>query len=49
MQLLTIILGLTASVSALDIALRVETGCDDGSGGFTCTSVEPNVNILSFL
>lgn len=48
MQFLTIILGLTASVSAVDIGLRIRNGCDSRSGGWLCTNSNPNVNILSF-
>lgn len=48
MQFLTIILGLTASISAIDVSLRVRSNCDSRSGGYTCTNVDPNVNILSF-
>jgi len=48
MQLLTIILGLTASVSAIDIGLRIRNGCDSRSGGWVCTNINPDVNILSF-
>lgn len=48
MQLLTIILSLTASVSAIDVGLRSRDGCDSRGGGFLCTNLNPNVNILSF-
>lgn len=48
MKLLTIILGLTASVSAIDVGLRNRNGCDSRSGGWVCTNLNPNVNILSF-
>ncbi len=48
MQLLTIILGLTASVSAIDVGLRSRNACGSSGGGFLCTNLNPNVNILSF-
>jgi hypothetical protein len=50
MQLLnlTVLLGLAASVSAIDASLRVRSNCDSRSGGHTCTNLNPNVNILSF-
>lgn len=46
MQFLTTILALTASVSAIDIALRNRGDCSERGGGFTCTGVNPNVNIF---
>jgi len=47
MQLLAIILGLAASASAVDIALRIRSGCDSRGGGWVCTNINPNVNMLS--
>ncbi|CAD6446985.1 eff73fd5-285f-4511-952f-7698999bf6ef [Sclerotinia trifoliorum] len=44
MQLLnlTVLLGLAASVSAIDASLRVRGNCDSRSGGHTCTNLNPN-------
>lgn len=44
MQLLnlTVLLGLAASASAIDAALRVRGNCDSRSGGHTCVNLNPN-------
>ncbi|KAH7311038.1 hypothetical protein BKA65DRAFT_413672 [Rhexocercosporidium sp. MPI-PUGE-AT-0058] len=42
MQFLAVILGLTASVSAIDIGLRNWGGCDSRGGGWVCTNWNPN-------
>ncbi|KAM7216523.1 hypothetical protein V8F06_008051 [Rhypophila decipiens] len=39
---LTVLLGLTASVSAIDVALRFRGNCDSRSGGHTCVGLNPN-------
>ncbi|KAK3326841.1 hypothetical protein B0H66DRAFT_169991 [Apodospora peruviana] len=39
---LTVLLGLAASVSAIDAALRVRGGCDSRGGGAVCTNLNPN-------
>ncbi|EHL00657.1 hypothetical protein GLAREA_02918 [Glarea lozoyensis ATCC 20868] len=39
---ITIILGLTASVSAIDVGLRSRSNCDSRGGGWLCTNLNPN-------
>ncbi|KAK0105267.1 hypothetical protein ONS95_004347 [Cadophora gregata] len=43
MKVLNIILGFTASVSAIDIGLRNWGNCDSRGGGWVCTNYNPNV------